>query len=42
VAPARAALSAEAFAAAWEIGRRMALEEAVVYALEVTSAAEGE
>jgi tetratricopeptide (TPR) repeat protein len=36
---ARAALSAEAFAAAWEQGRVMTLEQAVAYALERESAA---
>ncbi len=33
-AAARAALNAEAFAAAWEAGRAMTLEQAVSYALE--------
>jgi non-specific serine/threonine protein kinase len=35
IAPAREALGAEATAAAWEAGRRLGFEEALVYALEV-------
>jgi hypothetical protein len=34
VAPLRAALGEEAFAAAWAAGRAMTLEQAIAYALE--------